>query len=59
MAIGAIGLVLDFLLDFLGRFSTSEAGSPVGASVDWLCKAGKQGESVNRRTTDTRTLMML
>lgn len=51
---GAVCLVLNFLLDLLGRLPASEAGSPVGASVDWLCKEGKQGKSVNRRATDTR-----
>lgn len=54
MGSGAVCLVRDFLLDFLGRLPAGEAGSPVGASVDWLCKEGKQGKSVNRRGTDTR-----
>lgn len=51
---GAVCLVLDFLLDLLGRLSGREAGGPVGASVDWLfCKKGKQGKSVNRQSRQT------
>lgn len=43
LAVGSrtICLVLNFLLDFLGGLSRGEAGSPVGASVNGVCKGGR------------------